>query len=340
MMEKRINEITVAQSIAITLVVYGHCMPRATNNPEWLVWQESFIYSFHMPLFMFISGYLFIFSSVGKPLLSGRIYLAYVLKKAQRLLMPYLCLGSCGFLFKAIAAQYSFRPFDFSWRFYLIGLLYPNESAVQMYWFLMTLFIIFLYAPIFKYMMEQTHWLLTTAQLGTFAVAYIYNRPDAIAFINLSGVVDYTFFFFLGAWVCHFFGGRTELLSNPFLIVTLIGVLVLAQWLPALEGQRWVQLFTAVVGIACIWSLAHFLYKVHIHPLQTIYGYSYQIFLLSWFVQNPIRILYQMNITGYHITLLLMFAGGLFVPVFITKLVERKAPANMRVFFGRLLGFT
>ena len=48
---KRIDFIDVAKGIAIFLVVYGHTYDGRNLH--------LFIYSFHMPLFFFISGLLF-----------------------------------------------------------------------------------------------------------------------------------------------------------------------------------------------------------------------------------------------------------------------------------------
>jgi fucose 4-O-acetylase-like acetyltransferase len=49
------------KGIAIFLVVWGHCLQYAANASYDFFSNEVFIviYSFHMPLFMFISGYLF-----------------------------------------------------------------------------------------------------------------------------------------------------------------------------------------------------------------------------------------------------------------------------------------
>lgn len=74
-MKQREIWIDVAKGLGIILVVLGH-----TLIPDGIV---KFIFAFHMPLFFFISGYLFSFNSY--PTLNG-----LVLKKAKQLLIPYL----------------------------------------------------------------------------------------------------------------------------------------------------------------------------------------------------------------------------------------------------------
>ncbi|MCD4694754.1 MAG: acyltransferase family protein, partial [Bacteroidales bacterium] len=49
--KQRFEWIDIAKGIGILLVVYGHCQP-----PPLI---EKFVYAFHMPLFFFISGFLF-----------------------------------------------------------------------------------------------------------------------------------------------------------------------------------------------------------------------------------------------------------------------------------------
>lgn len=57
----RYNYIDVVKGIAMSLVVMGHVLS-GCKSEEMLTWNEmnvwSFIYSFHMPLFMFVSGFV------------------------------------------------------------------------------------------------------------------------------------------------------------------------------------------------------------------------------------------------------------------------------------------
>lgn len=77
-MEKRLDWIDCLKGLGIILVVWGHLnLPRAV---------EIIIYSFHMPLFFFISGYLF---KNG-----NRSYSDYVRKKLKSILVPYLFFAS------------------------------------------------------------------------------------------------------------------------------------------------------------------------------------------------------------------------------------------------------
>ena len=53
----RLLNFDIAKAICIILVVIGHYSP--DGSPDWYKAIWSWIYSFHMPLFMFASGYIY-----------------------------------------------------------------------------------------------------------------------------------------------------------------------------------------------------------------------------------------------------------------------------------------
>lgn len=83
----------VAKGIAIMLVVLGHSFPDnvftgQTRLDQIATFIYDFVYSFHMPVFFCISGYLFYDAWISHS--SGTIK-----RKAQRLLIPYITLAYC-----------------------------------------------------------------------------------------------------------------------------------------------------------------------------------------------------------------------------------------------------
>lgn len=86
---KRISYIDQLKGIAIFLVVLGHLIGHNAGSGNGL-W--TFIYSFHMPLFMFISGYLASVTSTEEALSWSKIGRT-ILKKSRTLLLPSLTWG-------------------------------------------------------------------------------------------------------------------------------------------------------------------------------------------------------------------------------------------------------
>ena len=81
-MKERLLLCDIAKGICIILVVIGHYHP--DNAPDWYTIIHRFIYSFHMPFFIFTSGYIYNATKRDIP------YKAFVWKKIKRLVIPYI----------------------------------------------------------------------------------------------------------------------------------------------------------------------------------------------------------------------------------------------------------
>ena len=89
---KRIGSIDVVKGITIFLVIIGH----AAGNTE-APFYRVVLYAFHMPLFFFISGMLF--NSKGKT------FGAFIKKKAQSLICPYVLFYVLAILFYLLSSR-------------------------------------------------------------------------------------------------------------------------------------------------------------------------------------------------------------------------------------------
>lgn len=86
MPKQRIEWIDLGKGVAMLLVLIGHC----EFTPEWGI---NFIYTFHMPLFFFLSGMVFSVSKYAS-------FREFFIHKAKTLLLPYLALVSILFVWK------------------------------------------------------------------------------------------------------------------------------------------------------------------------------------------------------------------------------------------------
>lgn len=91
----------IVKGVAIFLMLWGHCIQYCTNgefdffeNPVF-----KFIYSFHMPLFMLVSGYLFFFSC------KRRSFSQLLLHRTQSLLQPILMCGIFNYFLTVVIYQ-------------------------------------------------------------------------------------------------------------------------------------------------------------------------------------------------------------------------------------------
>lgn len=203
-MSQRIEWIDTAKLFTMLLVVIGHCNYYTISTPyggidffsdaegrsfiyRCLYWLVSFIYTFHMPLFMALSGMCFSLSM--KKIISFK---SLIKSKAYRLLTPFFAVTIC----LSIPLKYFSGYWDDSENVLLdmfLGqfLLMGNSHL----WFIVSLFWIFLA----YYLIEKSNWrgyrlwivLLFLSWLGWF-VEPINN------FIGIPAAFKHLFFFALG----------------------------------------------------------------------------------------------------------------------------------------------
>ncbi len=141
-MKERILYWDVIKCIAIILVVWGHCLQYFSSNQD-VVYRENltfdFIYSFHMPLFMMVSGYFAL--SVFR---SGII--ETVLKKGRQLYLPSVSTYFFVGLILIFVRQQQFLDS-------LKNLLWYCWSS---YWFLKALFIFYVVTTIFVIVWQKS----------------------------------------------------------------------------------------------------------------------------------------------------------------------------------------
>ncbi|CCX59757.1 putative uncharacterized protein [Blautia hydrogenotrophica CAG:147] len=176
---KRIEFIDVAKGITILLVIVGHTIPEGL--------MRTLIYSFHMPLFFFLSGYFY--RNIPTKVL--------IRKKARQLLPPYYITSACLIIFNAgmlFIRQKTDELFPSTARLFFAALYgsgmdihspfpIPQIGAI---WFLWALFFCFILMNLLYPLRYQPVLLILLAVLG------IYSSWRFL---------DFTAFLFYG---CHF----------------------------------------------------------------------------------------------------------------------------------------
>ncbi len=128
---KRIDFIDIAKGIAIFLVVLGHTY-RGTNL-------NLFIYSFHMPVFFFISGLLFNENKYTN-------LVALLKNRARTLLLPYTTFYIITYFYWFFVEKYIRPGYNIDFKIPIIGFFYGNDVEKYMcpngvLWFLVCLFV-------------------------------------------------------------------------------------------------------------------------------------------------------------------------------------------------------
>jgi len=293
-MSKRIGYIDIARGIGILLVVLGH-------NDFGYISQFAYrvIYSFHMPLFFFLSGY-FINTSRG--------FWEFSIKRFNSLLKPYYFT-----IFMIYFMSISFGKMGFQTALRrIIKSLYASGLYIDwvQLWFLPHLFVVSLYA-FFLYKLF-TVWnnrflkwavLITTLGIASvflqrfypfsltlFGKAYtLFGLPFSLDLMLLSG-----FFFILGGEIRHYTTERT--FDNPILFLgTGLGVILLNYYFSQRVdfNTRLYESFTintaeAIIGILFILALSRQI-DLRVQRLASLLKYFGRITLVILIFHVPIQ---------------------------------------------------
>ncbi|WP_085993993.1 acyltransferase family protein [Oceanobacillus senegalensis] len=161
-----------AKLLFIFLVVFGHMIQPFTSDSNGVNTLYLWIYTFHMPAFIMLSGFF----------AKGAGDKDYILKLAKKLLIPYL-------IFQGIYTGYYFLIGNESWQ---AGIFYPHWSL----WFLFSLFSWHILLIIFK-KIPATYGLTISILIGIF-VGYI---GDIGHTFSLSRTFVFFPFFLAGYWL-------------------------------------------------------------------------------------------------------------------------------------------
>lgn len=187
--KKRIDWVDVAKGICMICVILVHV--EEAFMPEVLVSMKIPMYTFHMPVFFFMSGYLFSTkSSFGE----------FLKNKCRRILVPYFCLGGILILFDTYWAGRN--PFGDSWfnkDYFMNDLM--QLLAQQRYltlWFIACLFwLSILFYVIVRFVKNEKARAAVVIIMAVFGLEY-YRMGGGPLFWNVDVCLTALPFFYAG----------------------------------------------------------------------------------------------------------------------------------------------
>ena len=192
-MRKRLEYIDALRGFAIFLVTLGHVVDLSGYTRSTLC---GFIYSFHMPLFMAIAGFVCAYSSNDTLCAEGKGgFLAFIWKKFRFIMIPY-------FVWALIVQPLFFNAWtgELCWMDSFRAACITNGS----FWFLPCLFLLQTGYAVYKWLRETIkakHWIvdiIIAGAVGLIAGAlYYFTRVDFF-----RSVISY----FLPFWIGVFMG--------------------------------------------------------------------------------------------------------------------------------------
>ena len=332
MERKKINWLLILQGWTMLWVVIGHSPLKLDESmPQFARVLFSIAYSFHMPLFILISGYLFyltrLYSRARQDESTGRkwTYKDIIIDKLKRLGIPFVVFTIIAMAMKVLFPDDMARSSAFSIQEIIHAIIYPREGPLLEMWFVAVIMWMFVLTPLWELCFRSK-----TATIATVIILFILHlATDYLplgTFLCLSDTARFGIYFFLGMLACKY---GTDSLCEAYKY----RILIISAF--CYVGCMLVnfKFGTAICGIIFSVCLAFILDK-HLPKLFSSFrNYTYQIFLIGIFAQIFIKIVYKrvsyLDIALDHpmITYVVFFSlcllMGLYIPIIVSKISEK-----------------
>lgn len=234
---KRVDWVDVAKGIGMICVILAHVEEQYLKMP---------LYTFHMPLFFFLSGYLFSIKSSFKE---------FLISKCRRILVPYFCLGGILILFDIYwNGRNSFNQtwYNKEYAMYDITQLFVQKRFLTL-WFIACLFwLSLLFYVLVRFIKKEVIRAAVVILLTAAGLCYYYFDGTAW-FWNMDVCFTALPFFYVG-FLCR----KTDFINQkilgnrykPLLFVGFIGINVICAVLNLKISGQYLEMFYNQYAVA------------------------------------------------------------------------------------------
>lgn len=317
-----LHDITIAKGLAIFLVVFGHVVTgRPPADNEWYMGMRTAIYAFHMPFFIYLSGYIFFYT--GSAARAWRDFPTFVGRRAERLLIPFLLFGLLIIMGKHLAAQViHVDNLGESALQEIVNLFWnTRKSAAQSVWYVFVLFEMTLFAVLALRVVRSP--------LVLFAAAVPLSLLPVMPIFYLDRFFLYLPFFFAGGIVVthretwnalmdRYLWLFLMLFATAIVVTRLIGVYHLS------------ILACGLTAIPALHGLCRLAMVQRSRMLDVLGRYSFPIYLLNTIAlgvaKGVLLLVLPWDGTNFLIFLPVMLIAGIVGPILVKVLIFRRVP--------------
>ena len=323
MMPARAQWVDYARGIGIVLVVYGH-VARGVHSAGlpidegWFRLVDSVIYSFHMPLFFFLSG-LYFLASMQRHGAGGLL-----VEKLRTVAWPYLVWSVLQGLTEVLLASATNATNGKVTLAEVASLLWQPRAQ---FWFLYALFFMSLAAlPFYRFLSARWYRFVTIAACLAFLGAAYLPGGIPVTYLIQNGP-----YFTLGVLLGHVVGAQRPLpLSGPPAAAGL-AIAVGFQWLfhgpLALSYAQGggLLLALAMTTVLAVVLLCMWLERFNLAWLAALGRASLAIYVMHILAGSGVRIVLQklLAIDAVIVHLVLGTLLGIGLPLLVNRLMER-----------------
>jgi hypothetical protein len=327
--------IAYLQVIGIIFVVFGHSFHEYDSSFGYNLLVYRMMHSVRMPLFIFVSGFLMIYTTLKRTSEPG--FLSFTFKKIKRLMLPFIFLSTLTFLPRCMMNGIADDSLSPTLSGYINSLLFTDCLVIPFFWFLQMSFtlIVCCYGGIVVFRHHLNAYFAALAVISLyFAISY---TGSDINFFSIGQTVRYAIYFVAGMCYCQYY--RT--------IESIIGKLLVKPWFTLLFAAIWACLFfvtegsqamiiCSLAGIVMSISLAKVIEARGWHFLDHLCGSTYMIFLLSWYF-NVLsqQVLHHFTDFPWYIYSLISLITGVYLPYFIYRLLKKHPIRPLALLLGQ-----
>ena len=304
--------VNYAKGIGIILVVYGHVARGVfhagiTENERLFRLVDTVIYSFHMPLFFFLSG-LFFISSLSKRGAKG-----LVLSKLGTIMYPYilwaLIQGGIAYSLQSIT-NFKTTVVDVLSLFWL-----PQDQ----FWFLYALFVIFIFYTL-AYSLLQSVFALSALAL----FLYIFKGDLHVSWPVANAAIKFGVYFCAGMLLSYYKAIGFKVSYVWVIVIAIVFTVLQFSFYNQIYTGDVVKLTMAFVGISMV-VLFSKVFGERFNLLSLLGRCSLEIYLVHILFASGFRIIMQ-NLFGIESSAFHLVFGtlvGVFISLFFTEGVKR-----------------
>lgn len=332
-MKNKIAYVANAQLIGCLLVIFGHSYPFGVEIPYFLGKIREFIYIFHIPLFVLISGFLLVKSgSIQK---YGPV--EFVKRRAVKLIIPYLIISAIGYFPKYFFRNYINDDFNFSIQYFIRAFLVPRENIWGHFWFIPMIFLLAVLS-IWLVQFAQNHYLSTVFLIIFFLFLFI---PNITGWLSVNDIKNHLFYYFLGMLIIIEVIINKPKLKYMLVIVSLPLSILLFLSLPNQTGSMFIfiRIIIASLMILFVLNLSNVVHFEKLAFFKMNQPYIYPIFILSWPYQALTEILLNKLLHfPLYIVMICMFLAGIAFPIITILFINRIEKTSGKRFLSIAVG--
>ena len=279
---QRDKSLDIAKAIAILLMIYGHFRYTVINMDTLYGW----IYSFHMPVFILISGWLTVVKTEGKRDL--------LIKKIKKILFPYIIWIIIGFLVNLLFGLTEESVSDLIHGIAVGDNLISNLPT----WYLLSYFWIALFAIYILPFLDSVKKLVAADLISVIPVFLVAYVPDLQDYFRLKGALVLLPFFITGYLL-----QKIRFLLPWWMIVPLFYIGYILERINAVRswgsvtvgngdiGVPYLYLLSALCTSVALLTLCRYLARIPFMDIIGVFGRNTRMILCThWIIGNVIGI--------------------------------------------------